>query len=343
MMVSASIRAVRVTAGALCLAGAVILALEFLRYLQVFPGPAALAVILELPLLVVGFFGLRLLRPVRSPELIWSAAALVWGATAAAGCALLANQGLLSLWAKTAGIAFASNWSNSLSAPLNEETLKLCGVLMIVLAAPQMIKVPLDGMIFGALTGLGFQVVENVTYGLENIVQSGATDPDYAVRSSWLLRVGSTAIGSHWTMTAVAGAGVGFLVLYGRGGRRREGVALAAGCLAAAVAMHVLFDAPRPSIEVKVAVDVAVAGVMYVWLRDGYMTRARGVLHGYADSGVIGPAAAPALLSRRARHRQLRQAASAPERERLLAWQQEMLTTVDDEVGQPPDIEAVRG
>ena len=102
--------------------------------------------------------------------------------TAAAGCALLANKGLIGLWAKGAGPQFAANWSASLSAPLNEEILKLCGVIMIVLAAPRMIQGPLDGMIFGALVGLGFQATENVTYGLNSIMLSGATDPAKAVR-----------------------------------------------------------------------------------------------------------------------------------------------------------------
>ncbi len=168
-----SVRAVRITAAALCVFGAAVLLKEFYRAVVVFPGAALLALALELPLLVAGWWLLRLARPLRSPSRLWSAAAVIWGATAATGCALLANQGLSALWAKGAGIAFASNWSAALSAPLNEEILKLCGVVMIVLAAPRVIRGPLDGMIYGALTGLGFQVTENLFYGLDNIIQSG--------------------------------------------------------------------------------------------------------------------------------------------------------------------------
>src|SRR5262249_59176163 len=116
------------------------------------------------------------------------------------------------LWAKSAGVKFASDWSASLSEPLNEEVLKLCGVAMVALAAPLVINGPLDGLIYGALTGLGFQAVENITYGLNAVVMSGGTTPDSAVLNSALLRVGSTCIGSHWTMTAVAGGGVGYLI-----------------------------------------------------------------------------------------------------------------------------------
>ncbi len=324
-----SIRAVRITAAVLCMLGAAILGVEFSRYLSVFPGPATLAVVLELPLLVVGFSVFRLLRPIRPPALIWSGAALVWGATAATGCALLANQGLISLWAKAEGVGFASNWSASLSAPLNEEVLKLCGVVMVVLAAPQAVRGPLDGMIYGALTGLGFQVVENITYGLDSIVLSGATDPDRAVTNSVLLRVGTTAIGSHWTMTAVAGAGIGFLVIRQS---RREGIALAIVCLLAAMAMHLLFDAPHPAVLVKVIVNFLIVGVLYLVLRDSYMTSAREVLAACAASGIVGPAEAASAISRPSRRRGLLRAQHGPERDRVRARQREVLAIAEDEI-----------
>jgi protease PrsW len=323
------ILAVRVTAAVLCVIGAVILGLEFFRYIAVFPGPAVLAAALEVPLLVIGFVVVRLLRPARPPALIWSAAALVWGATAATGCGLLANQGLIAVWAKTAGVGFASNWSASLSAPLNEEVLKLCGVIMVVLAAPRMVRGPVDGMIYGALTGLGFQAVENVTYGLDTIVQSGGTDPVRAVTSSGLLRIGATGLGSHWAMTAVAGAGIGFLVARER---RREGVALAVACLLTAMAMHLLFDAPHPVLVIKVVVNFLVVGVLYTLLRESYVGSARDVLAALAASGTISPAEADTVLGRRARNRALRQAPSGPQRDATLARQQEILGLVEDEV-----------
>ncbi len=324
-----SIRAVRGTAAALCVLGAVILTVAFSRYLAVFPGPAALALVLELPLLVVGFLVLRLLRPIRPPSLIWSGAALVWGATAATGCALLANQGLISLWAKAGGVGFASNWSASLSAPLNEEVLKLCGVLMVVLAAPQMIRGPLDGMVYGALTGLGFQVVENITYGLEAIVQSGATDPARAVTNSVLVRVGTTGLGSHWTMTAVAGAGIGYLVIRQS---RREGVALAIVCLLGAMAMHLLFDAPDPAVVIKVLVNFLVVSVLYLLLRSTYMADAREVLAACAASGTVSPAETASSISRSSRRHDLLRAQAGPERDRVLARQHEVLAIVEDEI-----------
>ena len=200
---------VRGTAVVLCVIGAGLMAWAFHRVPEVFPAATVLAAVLQLPLLFLGWWLLRLARPLSAPARTWSAAAVIWGATAATGGALLANQGLTGLWAKTTGVAFASNWSAALTAPVNEELLKAAGVVLIVLAAPRAIRGPLDGMIYGALVGLGFQVMENVTYSLNFIPLTGATDPGAAVALSAVLRVVLTGLGSHWDMTAVAGPASG--------------------------------------------------------------------------------------------------------------------------------------
>jgi protease PrsW len=349
-----SIAAVRISAALLCMFGAGVLIWEFIRFVAVFPEAGALAAVLELPLVLIGFALLRRLRPTRAPALKWSAAALVWGGAAAAGCALLANQGLAGLWAKSEGVTFASDWSAALSAPLNEEVLKLCGVVMIALAAPLVINGPLDGLICGALTGLGFQAVENITYGLNSIVMSGGTSPDRAVLDSALLRVGSTGLGSHWTMTAVAGAGVGYLIRHTRrrrltreydrtGDRGRlpadappvqpgHGLLAAAACLAAAVGMHLLFDAPGGlAIEIKVAVNFAIAAGLYLMLSTAFLRRAREHLAAAAAAGLMSTAEAGSVLTRRGRRRELRRAQAPAERDRLRARQRDTLTEVDTE------------
>ena len=323
-----SIRLVRMTAVVACAFGAAILSWQFFRFLVVFPGPALLAVVLEIPLLVVGFVLVRLARPVRPPPFAWSAAAAAWGATAAAGCALLANKGLIGLWSKSAGVQFAANWSASLSAPLNEETLKLCGVIMIVLAAPRVIQGPLDGMIIGALVGLGFQATENVTYGLNNIVLAGATDPGRAVIDSALVRVGLTALGSHWTMTAVAGAGVGYIVARLRGAEH-GGVLAGVACLLTAMAMHLLFDAPQLAIAIKVGVNFAIVLVLYLLLSNAYLGRAHRVGADWTSAGIITADESAILLSRWRRRRELAGAATASERGRLAARQAALLTDIE--------------
>jgi protease PrsW len=323
-----SIRLVRVTAIVACTLGAAILSLQFFRFVVVFPGPALLAAVLEIPLLLVGFGLVRLVRPARPPPLVWSGAAVAWGATAAAGCALLANRGLISLWAKGEGAQFAANWSASLTAPLNEELLKVCGVIMIVLAAPRVIQGALDGMIVGALVGVGFQATENVTYGLNSIVLSGATDPVRAVVNSVLIRVGLTALGSHWAMTAVAGAGVGYVVARLRGAEH-GGLLPAVACLLGAMAMHLIFDAPQLATGIKVGVNLAVVVVLYLLLSNAYLRRAHRALADWARAGTISPHEAAVLLSRRRRHGELTRAATPSERSLLAARQQALLADVE--------------
>lgn len=248
--------------------------------------------------------------------------------TAATGCALLANDGLTAIWAKARGIALASNWQDALTAPLDEEVLKVCGVAMIVLAVPLAIRGPLDGLIFGALVGMGFQAIENFTYGLNAIVQYGATSPPLAVASSAYIRAGLTGLGSHWAMTGVAGAGIGFIAA--RGGR---GAGPAAGLLLAAIAMHFLFDSPPMTAIgitlIKVAVNFGVIVTLYLVLRHGYVGRARSALAADAAVGTINQDEAHSLLSRRRRRRARRHVPRGPERARVAARQQSQLARLE--------------
>ncbi|WP_433336875.1 PrsW family intramembrane metalloprotease [Spirillospora sp. CA-294931] len=283
-----------------CLFGLAVLAYAFRGAIRVFPGAAALAAVLQVLAGGLGFVLIRRFRPVRRPPGRASVACLAWGATAAIGCALLANEGLLGVWAKTAGVRFASDWAAALSAPVNEEILKVIGVGLLVLAAPATTRGPLDGLVYGALTGLGFQVVENFTYALNQIVQSGATAPHLAVMQSFFVRVGLTALGSHWAMSAVAGTAVGFLAARGT-----RGIPQAVALLAAALAMHAFFDAPLlvfpAGFLVKVAIDFAVVAVLFLALRRGYLDRARRVLAADVAAGEVTPHEAMSLLKRRAR------------------------------------------
>ena len=323
------VRWVRGTAVLLCVIGAGLMAWSFYRVPAVFPAASALAAVLQLPLLILGWWLLRLARPLSGPARTWSAAAVIWGATAATGCALLANQGLTGLWAKAAGVAFASNWSAALTAPLNEELLKVAGVVLIVLAAPRVIRGPLDGMIYGALTGLGFQVMENFTYALNNIPLTGATNPAAAVALSAALRVGLTSLGSHWTMTAVAGAGVGYLAARGL----RRGAPPAAACLAAAMAMHLLFDAPGPTLAIllKVLLNFVVVLAFYLRLRRGYRARARAVLARHVAAGLVPGVEAPALLTRGSRRRRQRLVPPGPVRDEVVSHQLADLADIERE------------
>jgi len=275
---------------------------------RVFPAAAAFAVLLLLLTLCVGYLVLRRIRPVHPPPHPASLACVAWGMTAATGCAILANSGLGGIWAKTRGVDFADRWGAAATAPFDEETLKVCGVLVLALLAGRAIRGPVDGWAYGALVGLGFQVVENLLYALDAIVADGATDPASSVAASFAVRVGLTAWGSHWAMSAVAGAGVGFL-LARDGTPLARRVVLALALWGLAMALHWFFDSPFlpgvGGILLKVAVDLVVALAVYRAVRRRYVARFRAVAAEEAATDAVRPSEAVSL-PRRGTRRQVR-------------------------------------
>ncbi|MET7303295.1 PrsW family intramembrane metalloprotease [Embleya sp. NPDC005575] len=294
-----------------CLFGLGVIGYAYHDLVRVFPAAAALAGFLLLLTLAVGYLLPRWFRPVVAPAHATSLMCVGWGATAATGCAILANSGLGGIWAKTRGVDFADTWGASSTAPFNEETLKLCGVLMLALIVSRAIRAPIDGWVYGALVGLGFQVMENLLYALNTILLDGATDPGTSVDASFVARVGITGWGSHWAMSAVAGTGIGYLVA--RDGRplgRRVAVAL--GCWVTAMGMHWLFNAPflpgwRGTV-LKVAANLVIALLVYRTARRHYLARFREVAAEEAATGAIRPEEAELLPHRHGR----RQARSGP-------------------------------
>ena len=337
----AGVAVVRVTAALACGFGLAVIAWLFAWSVRIFPAAVVLAVAAEVPPLLIGFAVLRWLRPVRPPPWAWSAAAVAWGATAAIGCALLANDALSSVWASLAGPGVSQTWGPSLTAPLDEELLKLCGVALIALAAPRVIRGPVDGLIIGGLVGVGFGVVENITYAANAITQAGATSPMYSVLGTSAGRLLLGAVGSHWTMTGVAGAGIGFVAARGR-----RGVWPAAALLLLAMAMHAWIDAPSLPVSgladdlIKAAANLAVFAALYLVLRHRYMASARGALTAEVGVGAITPDGAASLLSRRGRRRARRKVPRGEPRRQLGAWQQARLGQMEDVIASgaaPPE------
>ena len=283
--------------GAGCAFGVAVIVNDFGSVVRVFPAAGRLALALLVITAVVGVAVLCRVRPIQPPPRWWAWTAVLGGATAATGCAVLANTGLQAVWARAAGIHFAARWSAALTAPLNEELLKLCVVVLLALAAPWLVRGPLDGFVLGAFTGLGFQVMENWTYALNAILLGGGINEATAVFQSFVGRVVFTGLGSHAAMTAVAGTAVGIVAAGGR-------TALAAGCVLTAMAMHFLFDAPLLGgvlgLLAKVLVNFVIAAGCYLALRHAYRRRARAYLRS-PDS-----AFSEALLTRRSRRRVLR-------------------------------------
>jgi RsiW-degrading membrane proteinase PrsW (M82 family) len=191
----------------------------------------------------------------------------VWGAIAAPGAfALLGNDAVIRLYAKTFGASFAFDWGAALAAPIDEELAKGAGVLLLLVLASRLIRSPFDGLILGAFIGLGFQISEDISYAW--IGAANAFGDVGAANSTILVRT-LASIPSHWMYTGIFGAGLIWFV-----GRpdvpARKGLGL--GLMASAMLMHGLWDASAAiggNSALGLIVPIGIAGAVitiFVWV-----------------------------------------------------------------------------
>jgi protease PrsW len=237
-----------------------------------------------------------------------AAAGLLWGAVAAIGAfALLGNDAVMSLYAKTFGASFAFDWGAALTAPIDEELAKGAGILLLLTLAPQLIRSPFDGLILGAFVGLGFQISEDISYAF-----IGAADAFGDVGAAWATIVVRTpaSIPSHWMYSGVFGAGLIWFI-----GRpdvsARKG--LGAGLMLTAMLMHGLWDASAAIAGDSVfglLVPTIVAAVLiavFVWVYQNTVPIERGwmreLMAPEVKLGVVTPAELDALAGSRSTRR----------------------------------------
>lgn len=243
----------------------------------VYVAPTVEATALLLVTGAIGWYLARRLQPGTRPPRGRCLAVLLWGMTAADGCAILANRGLTAVLSRTLGPAFTERWGPPIVAPVNEELLKLAGLVLLVVASRRYVRRPVDGYVLGALVGLGFQVAENWHYALNAVEVWGGVDGGAAVGWSFQERVIPAAVGSHWALSAVVGTG--FAVLLTRRGPFAR-VATGVGLILLGMAMHAAFDLPL-SHGARVGVSLAtlvIALAIYLALRLGARRAARVVL-----------------------------------------------------------------
>jgi RsiW-degrading membrane proteinase PrsW (M82 family) len=254
-----------------------------------------------------------------------AAAGFVWGAVAAIGAfALLGNDAVMNLYAKAFGASFAFDWGAALTAPIDEELAKGAGILLLVMLAPRLIRTPFDGLIVGALVGLGFQISEDISYAF-----IGAANAFGDVGAAWTTIIVRTlaSIPSHWMFSGVFGAGLVWFI-----GRpevpARKG--LGAGLMLTAMVMHGLWNASSAIGGGSVfawIVPATVAGLLigvFVWI---YRTTVpverewiRELIAPEVELGVVTPAELDALAgSRSTLKRYLRAQPSRRRAEHILA------------------------
>jgi len=230
---------------ALAIIGIVILGTAFGPAIVDAPAAFVVAVIL---FTIHGAVFVTIIRTVDwlEPEPRWLfAAAIVWGGFVASANALRANTALESILVKITSLSFVRDWAAAIEGPTDEEILKTLGIVMIVLLARRQINSILDGVVYGAFVGLGFQEIENITYSL-NAVAAAGYDSVAAVLQTFVVRGLLAGLWSHTVYSAIAGAGVAYAVLHReRSWWNRIGVAL--GALALAWLMHFLWNSPAAS------------------------------------------------------------------------------------------------
>ncbi|MEI8306652.1 MAG: PrsW family intramembrane metalloprotease [Chloroflexales bacterium] len=147
----------------------------------------ALVVIMSFgPALIYAAFVYWLDRFEKEP-LYLLAGAFLWGAVVATFGAIIATMVLeLSVQMITGSAAVAEITGTTLLAPVVEESLKGTAVLLIVLAFPHEFDSVLDGMVYAAITALGFAATENVLY---LYFQGYATDGVTGLVALFILRV----------------------------------------------------------------------------------------------------------------------------------------------------------
>lgn len=170
-----------------------------------------------------------------------AATALLWGACAATLLAIQANEATASLLAKTVGQSFAEDWSAAMSAPFTEEIAKAAGILLLLIVARSEFDSPIDGLVYGALVGLGFQIAEDYIYFIFAVAESGgALSAGLVILAFRLIVFG---VWSHAAYTGLAGLGIAYAAT--RPDRPRSTrLAVALGLFALAVTMHFLRNAP---------------------------------------------------------------------------------------------------
>ncbi len=178
-----------------------------------YPVATMLAVILfglyAVPFVVL----LRMIDYLESQPAVLQATAFAWGAVVATSAAISGGTALQDVLAKTVSPSYATQWGPAVVAAGLEEILKVAGVLAIAVTARAHFTGLIDGFVYGALVGLGFQVVEDILVATNAVAVEGGVDQVRPVLVTLVLRGFVAGLWSHTLFSALAGTGVAYAVL----------------------------------------------------------------------------------------------------------------------------------
>jgi protease PrsW len=162
-------------------------------------------------------------------------ACFIWGAVGAILFSLV--TGLLFQFAveEALGAQTAEAASVVIGAPLVEESFKGIAVLAVLIFARDEIDSTLDGLVYGALVGVGFAMTENILYLGQAYLEGG-------LREFGTLVLAREVLGGfgHPAYTAITGAAIGWS--RGRYGRGIARVVVPILGWALAVALHIAWN-----------------------------------------------------------------------------------------------------
>jgi RsiW-degrading membrane proteinase PrsW (M82 family) len=109
----------------------------------------------------------------KEPKLLLGAA-FIWGVVIAGGGAYILNTAVgIGVYSLTGSASAADFSTTSIAAPIIEEALKGLAVLVVFLMFRKEFDSILDGIVYGAITAMGFAAIENVLYIYRNGFQDG--------------------------------------------------------------------------------------------------------------------------------------------------------------------------
>lgn len=169
--------------------------------------------------------------------------AFLWGAVIAVFFSALTNSLLSGILENLLPPDVFMDWRAAIVAPINEEFYKAMGLAVLFLIAPLEFDSLMDGLVYGAFIGLGFQAVENVQYFVQAVDLAGGGDQIGPVLGVFFVRVIAAGVYSHVLFTSLVGIGFAYAVT-----RREKPPALRAAVFfllyAAACAAHFVWNSP---------------------------------------------------------------------------------------------------
>lgn len=158
--------------------------------------------------------------------------ALAWGGLVACSFAAQANTAAAGFYEQVGLNSFAA----SLSAPINEDLLRLLGVLIVLSLAQSVGRLTvMDGVVYGFIVGAGFEIIENLFYALDT------TDFMQTISTGFMRLLVGFALHALWT--TVSGAALAYCL-------SRHQIGLPARwwvivpCALVPMLLHAAWDAP---------------------------------------------------------------------------------------------------